>query len=53
MLQDTTKAVADTASNFPWQALVTTIVTAVISFLSAYFGGKHGVVNTLGSSPKV
>jgi hypothetical protein len=45
MIQDTTRVVADTASNFPWSGLIQVIVTAVVGFLSTYFGSKHGVVS--------
>lgn len=49
MIQDTTHVV-QAASTFPWSGLFSTLVTAAIGFLSAYFGGKHGAVKAVDSA---
>lgn len=50
MIQDTTHVV-QAASTFPWQGLIQTVVTAIVAFLSTYFGAKHGVVQGTVAAP--
>jgi hypothetical protein len=52
MLQDTLKAAVDTvqvakSTGFSWAGLAGAIVTAVVSAVVGYFGGKKGGANVV------